>query len=72
MTGMYRWMVAALAPSLLLGASLGTATLAAAEGPGSGEVTAVSLAPAIPILQDVNGEQVESEWRVGLTLTWTP
>jgi type IV pilus assembly protein PilQ len=39
-------MVAALVPSLLLGASLGTATPAAAEGPGSGEVTAVSLAPA--------------------------
>jgi len=46
MTGTYRWMVAALVPSLLLGASLGTATPAAAEGPGSGEVTAVSLAPA--------------------------
>ena len=45
MTGTYRWMVAALVP-LLLGASLGTATPAAAEGPGSGEVTAVSLAPA--------------------------
>jgi type IV pilus assembly protein PilQ len=46
MTGTYRWMVAALIPSLLLGASLGTATPAAAEGPGSGEVTAVTLAPA--------------------------
>jgi len=47
MTGMYRWMlVAAAVPSLLLGASLGTATSAWAEGPGSGEVTAVSLAPA--------------------------
>jgi type IV pilus assembly protein PilQ len=47
MTGMYRWMlVAAAVPSLLVGASLGTATSAWAEGPGSGEVTAVSLAPA--------------------------
>jgi type IV pilus assembly protein PilQ len=47
MTGMYRWMlVAAAVPSLLLGASLSTATSAWAEGPGSGEVTAVSLAPA--------------------------
>ena len=47
MTGMYRWMlVAAAVPSLLLGASLGTATSAWAEAPGSGEVTAVSLAPA--------------------------
>jgi type IV pilus assembly protein PilQ len=47
MTGMYRWMlVAAAVPSLLLGASLSTATIARAEGPGSGEVTAVSLAPA--------------------------
>jgi type IV pilus assembly protein PilQ len=47
-------MVAALVPTLLLGAALGTATpaaaegpaLSSAEGPGSGEVTAVSLAPA--------------------------
>jgi type IV pilus assembly protein PilQ len=47
MTGMYRWMlVAAAVPSLLFGASLSTATIARAEGPGSGEVTAVSLAPA--------------------------
>jgi len=47
MTGMYRWMlVAAAVPSLLLGASLSTATSAWAEGPGGGEVTAVSLAPA--------------------------
>ena len=47
MTGMYRWMlVAAAVPSLLLGASLSTAASAWAEGPGSGEVTAVSLAPA--------------------------
>jgi type IV pilus assembly protein PilQ len=46
MTGLYRWMLATAAvPSLLL-ASLWTATPAAAEGPGSGEVTAVSLAPA--------------------------
>jgi type IV pilus assembly protein PilQ len=44
---MYRWiLVAAAVPSLLLGASLSTATSAWAEGPGSGEVTAVSLAPA--------------------------
>jgi type IV pilus assembly protein PilQ len=39
MTGMYRWM-------LVAAAVLGTATPMRAEGPGSGEVTAVSLAPA--------------------------
>src|SRR5215211_8265062 len=40
MTGMYRWM-------LVAAAVLGTATpMWADEGPGSGEVTAVSLAPA--------------------------
>ena len=39
MTGMYRWML--VAPAVL-----GTATPMRAEGPGSGEVTAVSLAPA--------------------------
>src|SRR5690349_3447717 len=39
MTGMYRWM-------LVAGAAFGTATPMRAEGPGSGEVTAVSLAPA--------------------------
>ena len=39
MTGMYRWM-------LVAAAVLGTATPMWAEGPGSGEVTAVSLAPA--------------------------
>ena len=59
MTGMYRWMlVAAAVPSLLLGASLSTATSAWAEGPGSGEVTAVSLAPAAgktEIVVDVRG-----------------
>ncbi len=44
---MYRWMlVAAAVPSLLLGASLSTATSAWADEPASGEVTAVSLAPA--------------------------
>jgi len=39
MTGMYRWMLVATAV-------LGTATPVRAEGPGGGEVTAVSLAPA--------------------------
>ena len=39
MTGMYRWM-------LVAAAVLSTATSAWADGPGSGEVTAVSLAPA--------------------------
>ncbi|HET7469269.1 MAG TPA: AMIN domain-containing protein [Gemmatimonadales bacterium] len=39
MTGMYRWM-------LVAAAVLGTAAPVRAEGPGSGEVTAVSLAPA--------------------------
>lgn len=33
---------------------------------------AISLAPAVPILQDVNGEQVETDWRVGFALTFTP
>jgi type IV pilus assembly protein PilQ len=47
MTGLYRLMlVAAAAPSLLLGASLLTAAPARAEGLDSGEVTTVSLAPA--------------------------
>jgi type IV pilus assembly protein PilQ len=52
MTGLYRKILIATAhlPSLLLGAGLlGTAlvaTPARAEGPGSGEVTAVSLAPS--------------------------
>ena len=39
MTGMYRWM-------LVAAAVLGTAAPLRAEGPGGGEVTAVSLAPA--------------------------
>ena len=39
MTGMYRWM-------LVAAAVLGTAAPLRAEGPGSGEVTAVSLAPS--------------------------
>jgi hypothetical protein len=39
MTGMYRWM-------LVAAAVFGTATPVRAEGPGGGEVTAVSLAPA--------------------------
>jgi type IV pilus assembly protein PilQ len=39
MTGMYRWM-------LVAAAVCGTAAPLRAEGPGSGEVTAVSLAPA--------------------------
>ena len=33
---------------------------------------AVSLAPALPVLQDLNGEQVETDWRVALALTFTP
>lgn len=46
MTGLYRKILFATAPSLLFGASLLVATPARAEGPGTGEVTAVSLAPA--------------------------
>jgi type IV pilus assembly protein PilQ len=42
MTGLHRWFLS----SLLLGASLATARPARADGPGGGEVTAVSLAPA--------------------------
>jgi type IV pilus assembly protein PilQ len=42
MTGLHRMILS----SLLLGASLATARPARAEGPGGGEVTAVSLAPA--------------------------
>jgi hypothetical protein len=30
-----------------------------------------SLAPSVPIWQDVNGEQVETDWRIGLALTCT-
>ena len=33
---------------------------------------ALSLAPALPVLQDVNGDQVETDWRVALTMTVTP
>lgn len=36
------------------------------------EHTSFSIAPALPILQDVNGNQVETDWRVGVTLTYTP
>ncbi len=46
MTGLYRKILFATASSLLFGASLAAATPARAEGPGSGEVTAVSLAPS--------------------------
>lgn len=46
MTGLYRKILFATAHSLLFGASLAVATPARAEGPGSGEVTAVSLAPS--------------------------
>ena len=35
------------------------------------EHCSLSLAPAVPILQDVNGDQVETDWRVGLALTFT-
>jgi hypothetical protein len=35
------------------------------------EHLSVSVAPSVPVLQDVNGEQVETDWRVGVTLTWT-
>ena len=46
MTGLYRKILFATAHSLILGASLAVASPARAEGPGSGEVTAVSLAPS--------------------------
>jgi hypothetical protein len=36
------------------------------------EHVSLSLAPSVPILQDVNGEQVETDWRIGLGLTFTP
>jgi type IV pilus assembly protein PilQ len=49
MTGLHRWFISSL-PSLLLGAGLVASPAAArearADGPGGGEVTAVSLAPA--------------------------
>jgi len=45
MTGLYRMILPSLFPSLLLGASLAVASPARASEPGSGEVTAVSLAP---------------------------
>jgi hypothetical protein len=35
------------------------------------ERLAVSVAPAFPIVQDLDGEQVEAEWRVALALTLT-
>jgi type IV pilus assembly protein PilQ len=50
MTGLHRWFLSSLLPSLLLGAGLVASPAAAreawADGPGGGEVTAVSLAPA--------------------------
>ena len=36
------------------------------------EHLAFSVAPAVPILQDVNGEQVETDWRLGVVVSWTP
>jgi len=35
------------------------------------EHLALSVAPAIPIHQDLDGEQVESDWRVAVTLSFT-
>ena len=32
----------------------------------------LTLAPAVPILQDVNGDQVETDWRIGVSLSVTP
>jgi type IV pilus assembly protein PilQ len=46
MTGLYRKILSATALSLLFGASLAAATPTRGEGPGGGEVTAVSLAPS--------------------------
>ncbi len=46
MTGLYRKILIATAHSLIFGASLAVATPARGEGPGGGEVTAVSLAPS--------------------------
>ena len=46
MTGLYRKILVATAHSLTFGASLAMASPARTEGPGSGEVTAVSLAPS--------------------------
>jgi type IV pilus assembly protein PilQ len=46
MTGLYRKILNATAHSLLLAAGLTVAAPAWAEGPGTGEVTAVSLAPS--------------------------
>ena len=36
------------------------------------ERLAICLAPAVPILQDPNGEQVEADWRLGFSLTYSP
>jgi type IV pilus assembly protein PilQ len=46
MTGLYRKILNATAQGLLLAAGLAVAAPAWAEGPGTGEVTAVSLAPS--------------------------
>jgi hypothetical protein len=35
------------------------------------EHVSLSLAPAVPLYQDTNGEQVETDWRVGLALTFS-
>src|SRR5688500_18528059 len=46
MTGLYRKILIATAHSLIFGASLAVASPNRSEGPGTGEVTAVSLAPS--------------------------
>jgi len=35
------------------------------------EHVALSVAPAIPIYQDLEGEQVESDWRAAVTLSFS-
>ena len=35
------------------------------------EHVALSVAPAVPVYQDVNGEQVETDWRVGVALSFS-
>lgn len=37
-----------------------------------GSTASLSLAPSLPVLQDLNGEQVEAEARLALTLAYTP
>jgi len=49
-----------------------TVYLAAGARVRLNEHVALSLAPALPVAQDLNGDQVETDWKVAFQLTYTP